>query len=229
VRGLVNLPFEGDTYPEATILAVTEFPFHEHLEGLSHVNYCWKNTGTFSLLRLPGIWRTSLYPDPGEAHEDALKPESIERKLQQIVPRNQAYDVLEIRDYRIHRRLVPHFRVGRVALAGDAAHVHSPSGGMGLNGGIHDAFALSDALLKILNGGDESLLDLYSRQRRWVAEQGNLKISHQNRSRMQEKDPQKRREELAALQVIATDRDKCFDYVYKSSMFWGLDRAREIT
>ena len=66
VRKLLDLPFDGTTYPETTILATTPFPFEAHLPGLSNVNYVWHAGGTFSLLRLPDIWRVSLYPEDGE-------------------------------------------------------------------------------------------------------------------------------------------------------------------
>src|SRR5690606_20286947 len=132
VRRLVGLALEGATYPETVILATTLFPFEAHLEGLSNVNYCWDDGGTFSLLRLPGLWRCSLYPDAGESIEAAMRPERIEAKLQRIVPRPEPYEVIEIRPYRIHQRIVPTYRAGRVALAGDAAHLNSPSGGMGM-------------------------------------------------------------------------------------------------
>ena len=151
VRKSLNLKFEGMTYPETTILATTHFPFEEHLAGLSNVNYCWFNQGTFSLLKLPDLWRCSLYSLEGETIEDALGPDNIERKLQAIVPKPQPYDVLEIRPYRIHQRILEDYRVGRILFAGDAAHVNSPSGGMGMNGGIHDAWNLTDKLSAVLS------------------------------------------------------------------------------
>jgi len=60
VRRGLDLAFTGHTYPETTILATTRFPFEHHLEGLSNVNYVWSERGTFSLLRLPDLWRCSL-------------------------------------------------------------------------------------------------------------------------------------------------------------------------
>src|SRR3546814_2441168 len=59
VRGMVATDFEGKTYPETTILATTRFPFDQHLEGLSNVNYVWKEGGTFSLMRLRSEEHTS--------------------------------------------------------------------------------------------------------------------------------------------------------------------------
>jgi 3-(3-hydroxy-phenyl)propionate hydroxylase len=69
-----------------------------------------------------------------------------------------------------HQRVAESFRNGRVLLAGDAAHVNNPIGGMGLNGGIQDAVNLVDKLIRIvLDAAPERLLDLYDLQRRSVA------------------------------------------------------------
>ena len=225
VRKALDIELSGDIYPETTILATTRFPFHERLEGLSNVSYCWKPGGTFSLLRLPGVWRASLYAREGQSTEDALTDEGLKDLLHDIVP-DADIDVLETRPYRIHRRLASAYRKGRVFLAGDAAHLNSPSGGMGMNGGIHDAFNLADKLIAVLQGGaDDRILDRYERQRRPIAEEEIIRQSHRNRTRMQERDPQRRREMLADLQRTIADPAKLKAYLLKSSMIEGLRRA----
>ena len=229
VRKALNLGFEGVTFPETTLLATTRFEFAAHLEGLSGVNYCWAPEGTFSLLRLPGEWRVSLYPEEGESVEQALEPAAIERKLQRIVHRAEPYDVLQIRPYRIHQRVVDRYRVGRVILAGDAAHVNSPSGGMGMNGGIHDAFNLASKLERVLRGADDRLLDLYERQRRPVVLEQILAQSGRNRARMQERDREKRLAALRDLQSIAADPERCLKHLLRTSMIEGLRQAEAIT
>jgi 3-(3-hydroxy-phenyl)propionate hydroxylase len=228
VRRALGFAFEGKTYPETTILATTHFPFEDHLPGLSNVNYVWKEGGTFSLLRLPGIWRCSLYPDGEETIEQALEPSSITRKLQEIVPSPDGHKVEEIRPYRIHMRIVDDYRAGRVLLAGDAAHVNSPSGGMGMNGGIHDAFELVATLAEVLEGVPIDLLDRYTRRRRPIAEAEILIQADRNRARMQERDPVRRREMLTELQRIADDPVAARAHLLRSSMIAGLRRAAEI-
>tara|TARA_R110002124_G_scaffold68747_6_gene185659 strand:+ start:26445 stop:27581 length:1137 start_codon:yes stop_codon:yes gene_type:complete len=228
VRSALGFPFKGKTYPETTILATTHFPFDEHLEGLSNVNYVWKEGGTFSLLRLPDLWRCSLYPDGEESIEDALEPASIERKLQEIVKVDGGHKVDQIRPYRIHMRIVDDYRSGRVLLAGDAAHLNSPSGGMGMNGGIHDAFELVNTLEEILNGAALDRLDRYTRRRRPIAEQEILTQADRNRARMQERDPAKRLESLQALQRTVADPDAAREHLLRSSMIAGLRKAAEI-
>lgn len=229
IRQAIDAHFEGFTYPETTILATTTFPFNEHISMLSNVNYCWSDLGTFSLLRLPGLWRCSLYADAGESIEDALEPAAIAAKLERIVPGAGAHPVDEIRYYRIHQRIVERYDHGRVLLAGDAAHLNSPSGGMGMNGGIHDSWELAETLAAILlEGADLTLLGRYTRRRKSIAQEQILAQAHRNRTRMQERDPAKRRAELAALQAIAADPARCRDHLLKTSMIAGLRQAETI-
>lgn len=228
VRSTMGLSFDGMTYPETTILATTEFRFEDHLENLSGINYVWKPGGTFTLLHLPDLWRCSLYPDQDETIEEATRPESIEHKLQQVHPKDTPYDVLEIRAYRLHMRIVENYRKGRLVLVGDAAHLNSPSGGMGMNGGLHDAFILSDKFRQIENGADTRLLDQYTRQRRPVAYEQILKQADSNRKRMQERDPQKRQEAFDQLLATIADADRCKEFLMNSSMISGWRRSQAI-
>ena len=225
VRESLGVEFSGKTYPETTLLATTPFPFHEHLPGLSNVNYVWTREGTFSLLRLPSIWRCSLYPDPEESIEDAIQPSSVERKLQRIVPSPGPYEVHELRSYRVHMRIASDYRIDRVLLAGDAAHVNSPSGGMGMNGGIHDAFNLTEKVRAVWEGAGLEILDRYTRQRRPVAAQEILLQADRNRARMQERDPARRRELFVEMQRTAGDPVLARAFLLRSSMIEGLRRA----
>jgi 3-(3-hydroxy-phenyl)propionate hydroxylase len=113
-----------------------------------------------------------------------------------------------------------------VFLAGDAAHLNSPSGGMGMNGGIHDAFNLCEKLIAVIQDGEgDALLDRYERQRRPIAEEEIIQQAHRNRTRMQERDPARRRALLLDLQRTIADPEKLKAYLVKSSMIEGLQRA----
>ena len=230
VRRSMGLPFEGMTYPETTLLVTTLFPFEEHLEGISNVSYCWKENGNFSLLKVPGRWRVSIYPDENIPIDDQMTPQALDGALQVIVPRDVAYDIAEQRPYRVHMRMVPTYRQGRMLLAGDAAHLNPPAGGMGLNGGIHDAFELAAALIDVLrNGAPETRLDAYDRRRRPIAREDILAQADRNRARMRERDPARRRELLRDLQATANDREKLRAFLRRSSMLEGLARAAAIS
>jgi 2-polyprenyl-6-methoxyphenol hydroxylase-like FAD-dependent oxidoreductase len=78
-------------------------------------------------------------------------------------------EVLWCSRFRVHHRVVDSYRAGRVLLAGDAAHVHSPAGGQGMNTGILDAMALAEALAIALTTGNEEALNSYGRIRRPIA------------------------------------------------------------
>jgi len=228
VRAALDIAFDGDVYPETTLLATTPFPFEQKLEGLSNVSYCWKADGTFSLLRLPGVWRASLYAREGTSVEAALTDDGLQDLLHDIVPLPGPFEILERRPYRIHQRLAAAWRKGRVFLAGDAAHLNSPSGGMGMNGGIHDAFNLAGKLCDAVLGGDEDALHGYERQRRPVAQEAIIAQAHQNRTRMQERDPERRRRMLAELQATVRDPERCKAYLLRTSMIEGLRRAAAV-
>ena len=94
----------------------------------------------------------------------------------------------------MHQRVAKSFRAGRVLLAGDAAHINNPLGGMGMNGGIHDAFNLADKLAEIYAGADEALLDRYERQRRTVAIEAVQQQTNRNHQILSERDPAMRAE-----------------------------------
>jgi 3-(3-hydroxy-phenyl)propionate hydroxylase len=230
VRQALGLAFEGQTYPETTLLATTTFAFEAHLGPVSNIAYCWKTDGNFSLLHVPGRWRVSIYPHEDRPIEEQITPEAIEATLQEIVVNPAGYDVLETRPYRVHSRIVPHYHRGRVALAGDAAHLNTPSGGMGLNGGIHDAFDLAAAFRDIRGGAPHTQrFELYQRRRRPVVLEQIMAQSDANRARMREKDPVKRREILSGLQAIIADRDRLVAHLLRTSMIAGLRQADAVT
>ncbi len=229
VRKSLGIAFDGDTYPETTILATTDFPFEAHMPGLSNVTYCWQvGAGNFSLLKVPGRWRVSIYPDETRPIEESLKPEAIEAALQAIVPKAEPYNVFEVRPYRVHQRMAASYGTGRVWLAGDAAHLNSPAGGMGMNGGVHDALNLAAKLVRVLNGESADLLQLYERQRRPIALDQILKQADANRSRMRERDPTLRMTALRKLQAIADDPSALRAHLLRTSMIEGLRQAATV-
>ncbi|MCA9096543.1 MAG: FAD-dependent monooxygenase [Planctomycetaceae bacterium] len=127
--------------------------------------------------------RVSLCPLPGTEVFQFVAPVSSEaspkldlESLQKIFRDRSGQSDVRLIDvswstiYRVNIRLAEHFRVGRVFLAGDAAHVHYPAGGQGLNTGIQDAYNLGWKLAEVLGGAPETLLDSYQEERMRVAE-----------------------------------------------------------
>jgi 3-(3-hydroxy-phenyl)propionate hydroxylase len=229
VRKGMDLDFEGQTFPETTILVATDFQFQDHLPNLSYINYCWSPQGTFSLLRLQHLWRVSLYPGADESIDEAIQEASIRAKLQLISPHCEAAHLLQVRPYRIHQRVVRHYVRERLILAGDSAHINSPSGGMGMNGGVHDAFNLADKLSRVIQGESAELLALYERQRRPIAIKHVIEQSAKNRARMQEKDGDKRQQTLKNLQAVSQDPVRAEAYLLETSMISGLRESMALS
>jgi 2-polyprenyl-6-methoxyphenol hydroxylase-like FAD-dependent oxidoreductase len=227
VRRCLGLPLEGFTYEHSTTLITTPFRFEDEIPELVGANYTWTWLDAGSMFRLRDEWRCTFYPRPGEADVE-LTDDVIESRMQGILERDEAYDVREKRTYKIHQRIVPDYRKGRIVLAGDAAHVTPPTGGLGMNGGIHDAVNLADKLARVCNGESDDLLDLYTRQRRPAAVAEILAQSHQNRIRMQLWDPEQRKEVMAHMRGLAADPERSKQMLLRTSMIEGLRQAAAV-
>ena len=228
VRKALGANFEGATYPENTILITTHFPFEQHLKELSGVNYIWKPGGTYSLLRLPELWRVSLHPAEGQTPEEALTDKSIRAQTRDVVPNAGDLNIVEKRIYKVHRRVATHYRNGRMFIAGDAAHLNSPKGGMGMNGGIHDVWCLADLLIDVANGGNPKTLDIYEARRRPIARDDIVAQADSNRARMNTTNEGERSDHLKRLQQIANDPNKARQFLLRSSMIEGLQRSEKL-
>ncbi|MDE0728796.1 MAG: FAD-dependent monooxygenase, partial [Alphaproteobacteria bacterium] len=117
---------------------------------------------------------------------DVLDPDRVEGLLQGLVAKDTPYETPHITLYRVHQRVAKTYRCGNVVLAGDAAHLNNPLGGMGMNGGIHDVFNLFPKLAAIINtGASAGLLDLYERQRRDITVEFIQNQTIQNKKNME--------------------------------------------
>jgi 3-(3-hydroxy-phenyl)propionate hydroxylase len=229
VRRSQDIEFEGYTYPERFLVVSTEFEFADHLPRLSYVNYCSDPHEWCVLLRVPTLWRV-LFPTPAsETDEECLSDASVERRLQNLVPRSESYQTAHRTLYKVHQRVARQFRKGRVFLAGDAAHINNPLGGMGMNGGVHDAINLCSKLLQVLlHGADDALLDRYERQRRTIAIEYINASTARNKREIEERDPVERRKTQDALRATAADPAQARAYLRKTSMLDALERAEAI-
>ena len=229
VRRSLNIEFEGFTYPERFLVVSTAFEYADHLPRLSYVNYCSDPQEWCVLLRVPTLWRV-LFPTKAEETDEAvLTDESVQARLQNLLPQAQPYVTQHRTLYKVHQRVAQRFRHGRVVLAGDAAHINNPLGGMGMNGGIHDAINLSEKLLAVLQKGEsDALLDQYERQRRTIAIDYINASTARNKREIEERDPVKRKENQQALRELSLDPVRARAYIRQSSMIDALERAKAI-
>jgi 3-(3-hydroxy-phenyl)propionate hydroxylase len=230
VRRAVGIELEGFTWPERFLVLSTPFDFAGVIDRLSYVSYYADPDEWCFCLRVPGLWRV-MFPVKTETSEDALaSPELAERLLQGFHPRDQRYTVGHRTLYRVHQRIAPDFRAGRVLLAGDAAHLNNPLGGMGLNSGIHDAFNLADTLTSVWRGeADAQLLDRYTRQRRPIAIEHVDAQTKRNKQFLEERDPAVRRQRLDEIRRLAADKQAAYLYVRKTAMIDSLRQAAALT
>jgi 3-(3-hydroxy-phenyl)propionate hydroxylase len=229
VRRSQDIEFEGYTYPERFLVVSTEFEFADHLPRLSYVNYCSDPHEWCVLLRVPTLWRVLFHTPASETDEECLSDASVERRLQNLVPRPEAYQTAHRTLYKVHQRVARQFRKDRVFLAGDAAHINNPLGGMGMNGGVHDAINLCTKLLQVLlHGADDTLLDRYERQRRTIAIEYINASTARNKREIEERDPVERRKTQDALRATAADPAQARAYLRKTSMLDALERAEAI-
>ena len=228
VRKAIGSDFEGSTYPDTTMLVTTQFDFDALWPDLAGVNYIWQDDGTYSLLHLPKLWRVSLHPLAEHPLEEEAQPERIQKRLHGLFGAEHRFELQEIRPYRVHKRLASRWRKDRLFIAGDAAHLNNPKGGMGMNGGIHDAMCLCQALSAALDGAPDTVLQAYERQRLPVVRDDIIGQADRNHARMQLRSLDERRASLAQLQALIDDRDRLRKHLRQTSMLDGLDRARQL-
>ncbi len=228
VRHALGIGFDGFTYPELFLIASTDFPFEDTLTDIAYVNYIADPYEWLVLLRVPELWRV-LVPAPENSDRSRLlSDESLQDVLQRVVPRDEDYTIAHRSLYHVHQRVADDFRCGRIFLAGDAAHINNPLGGMGMNGGIQDAFNLVEKLVQVWAGADDRLLDRYTRQRRTVAIEAVQQQTHRNRQIISERDPAVRKKALDELRRIAADKSSARDYMLRSSMIASMRHAAAI-
>lgn len=228
IRKWLGIEFEGLTYPEKFYCATTTHPFEEGFENLSNVNYVADPDQWFVLLRVPELWRV-LVPVP-EAMDDAeiVGDAYTQAALQRILPKAGDYPVRHRTIYRVHQRVARKYRDGNVFLAGDAAHINNPLGGMGMNGGLHDVLNLVDKLTAVMGGADVGLLDRYERQRRTVCYKYVQAQTMRNREDLQEKSGSAREKRLADMRAILADPAATREFLIKNSMLASLRDAAAI-
>jgi 2-polyprenyl-6-methoxyphenol hydroxylase-like FAD-dependent oxidoreductase len=172
VRSALGIAFEGITYSIRPMLA--DVHVDDDRDTLPWPRIHNERGRITSALRLqPRHWRIIHLDTRSDAAEDAPEEEQVTQEevnlLTSQVLGEGPVEVLWGSRFRMHRRSAARYRMGRVLLAGDAAHIHPPTGGQGMNSGIQDADNLSWKLAYALNGGDaDTLLDSYEIERKAV-------------------------------------------------------------
>ncbi|MDA0240392.1 MAG: FAD-dependent monooxygenase [Proteobacteria bacterium] len=233
VRKSMDVDFEGFTFEERFLVVTTPYDFGEH--GYALTNYIADPEEWCALFKVPGqddegIWRVVFPIDPGLSEDEIFDSADIERRLQGFHPKDEPYDVVHRNLYEVHQRVASCYRDGRMFVAGDAAHINNPLGGMGMNFGFHDAFSLTEKLTKVWHEwAEDSLLDLYDRQRRTVASEYLQRQTIENKKNLENQDPASRERFHDELRGIVADKVKQRAYLRRVAMIEGIERAASIT
>jgi len=169
------------------------------------------------------VWRAMFPARAEETEGEILSDAGIERRLQRVHRQPGRYEVAHRTLYSVHQRVAETYRRGRVFLAGDAAHLNNPLGGMGMNGGIHDAFNLAQKLAAVIRrekAGDE--LERYERQRRPVALEYVNTITIANKRNLEMRDAEEQRRWRAELARAMAERAAHRELMLKISMIASL-------
>ena len=225
-----GIEFEGFTYADRTLNIEVAYDFKQH--GYTDRNYIsdpqeWSNL--FHWKGPPERWRVHFPTAPEDDPDALIAPEVMQKRLQGFLPTGKPFEIVGCNLYSVHQRVAEKFRVGRAIFAGDSAHVNSPIGGMGLNSGVHDAFNLADKLARIWRRqGDDSLLDLYERQRRHIAIQHTQLQTIRNKKLLQEKDPVVRQRNHDELRRAACDPKLAREFLLRTSLINSVREAAGI-
>lgn len=165
VRRLLDLSFDGMTWPERFVATNVYCDFERH--GYARATFVIDERfgAVIVILNKEGLWRCTYMEDAELPEETFL--ERLPQAYQALLPAQGSYRLERASPYRMHQRSAQRYRVGRIILAGDAAHVTNPTGGLGLTSGLLDSYALYPALAAVvLEGVDDEVLDRYAAARR---------------------------------------------------------------
>ena len=225
VRRSLGIEFEGFTWPDRLLVISTPFDFHSVIPGLTSVNYVADPERWYFLLQIPGLWRAMFLVNEDASDERVQTREFAQSLMAGVVPGITNYEIDHITLYKVHQRVAKTFRQGRAFLVGDAAHINNPLGGMGMNGGIHDAVNLAARLAAVWRGdATDSELDRFDKQRRLVTLEYIQKYTIQNKKNLESPGDEFRQ----SLQAIAADPARTREYLMRVSMIASLQRAEEL-
>jgi 3-(3-hydroxy-phenyl)propionate hydroxylase len=223
IRKALDIAFEGYTHPERFLVLTTPFSFDAEYAQCSR-NYFSDPEEWCALFKVTGddgkgLWRVLFPTRLEESDAQALDDAAVQGRLQRFFPKQGPYPVVHRNLYNVHQRVAASFGRGRVFLAGDAAHVNNPLGGLGLNFGIHDAVELAGLLGRVLRGeAPPAVLDQYDRQRRPLNIEYVQQQTIANKKRLEEKAPAARANNNAALRKTAADLDAHRAYLLRASL-----------
>jgi 2-polyprenyl-6-methoxyphenol hydroxylase-like FAD-dependent oxidoreductase len=205
VRRLLGVGFDGQTWPDRFVATNIEYDFSRY--GYANANAVVDpvNWAVVARLGRENLWRVT-YGEDARLDEQRIL-ERLPARFAAILPGPEPYRIDNFSPYRVHERCASSFRVGRVLLAGDAAHACNPCGGLGLTGGVIDADALISVLAAVIQGrAGETVLDFYAQERRRVFLEVTSPLASDFKRQFMESDPAR----------VAADRQAFLDSISRT-------------
>jgi 3-(3-hydroxy-phenyl)propionate hydroxylase len=222
VRRAMDAAFEGMTIPEIFLTVSTPHDFSVAMPDIANISYTSDPDEWFVLIRTASVWRALFPVDASLSDDEVVSSARIERLLQGVVPMPRPYEIRHRTAYRVHERVASRYVAGRMLIAGDAAHVNNPLGGMGLNGGIHDAFNLAEKVTAVVRGAPLDTLERYGRQRRKVALDVVQQTTLRNRAILNTREPAARQAYYDDLRRTVDNPEAHRAYLMRTSMIQSL-------
>ena len=191
MRRLLDISFDGFTYEDQLVSTNVYFDFEKY--GWEDGNFVIdpEHWALIARINHNGLWRVSYGEKAGLSYEQLC--ERMPWKFSELFPGTKPpdYKLDQMSPYKLNQRCASTYHKGRVMLAGDAAHLCNPFGGLGLTGGILDAAAVSDAIIGIFEGkASDTILDKYAEVRRKIFVDTVNPASQANKMRLHDSDPE---------------------------------------
>jgi 3-(3-hydroxy-phenyl)propionate hydroxylase len=223
-RKCLGLEFKGFTYDERILVLGTPYDMRQSFEDLSFINYFSDPVNYAHMLKIPDLWRMSLPLFSNVSDQEALTDDYIDARLAPLIPSLSSQQLQVKGIYHVHQRVVDRYQVGRVFLMGDAAHLNNPKGGMGLNGGLHDAMSLARLFEDFVIHGQEHFED-YEKQRRFEAINAIHHQTQTNYNALKEEDETLRERLFERWRALAHDDIGATEHLLNTSMIKSLWRC----
>lgn len=205
IRRMSCIPFEGMTFQEFTMIGCDVLYDFVKEQGFKPVNFIVhpEDWGVIAYtgddIRGKPQFRVAYIEPPDWPADKASCIERAYKRIPRYMEGKTAFEVIRAEPYLLHQRCAAQARKGRIMLAGDALHSNNPIGGLGLTGGILDAFVYGNAIVRVINGGEDDRLLTecgISRRDAWLTVTNNLSTA--NLHRLKDFDPEgiKAREEF---------------------------------
>jgi len=185
----------GFTWEERFLVLTMEHDFEKN-DGYTIRNYVMDPAEWCAIFKVPGdgepgIWRTLFPTDPNESDEQSLSDEMVGRRINGLRPDMDHKDILHRNLYTVNQRVADRFTIERIFLAGDAAHLNNPLGGLGLNTGIHDCMNITRKIGDVWHGrAQPEVFERYHRQRHQLATEFLQSVTIENKKQIEETDPE---------------------------------------